>query len=930
MSVTYAGIPLPLATAEAAAWVEQRISLRDVCDPYAADWPGRYRGSWHPDPLFLPDRPLAPGTLFWPPGAAHFASAHFLVDGGTALEVRKFIIKHGYGAWPLAFDDDVNGAVTAGMYLLPPRPLAQLAWKYARGDVPASLEDLHLLTLVDERFFWWQKADEITVTELSTTWHGLITSILAALGVGRYNAFAVSGAYGKPSPFFTSRYELLPLLLDAVLVSVGLRLVRGLSGTVTLQTPDQAWDSQEAQKDGWPKQGGGVYDFSPFHETPARKDRPAGTSAQTYALDLDVAVPESVTVIFQKTVDGVQAAAVYPAVVPLEYLHGYHYLEDADGVARKRYLDGDGRFILGRPGDTKIIRTTAVAAFTGGGGTPANQSEVDAAAVQIALDFYKWQLGRLFVRYGGLVNYVPEGFHALEWATRQGDQGTRVQRFPFDYPDPVGMANSLPSGGVVIDAPVFFGGPVTFSSTVIVSGSTSYGSTSDVAVAPVGQLQIPRLTVAGPPTYTPVGLAEVLCDGKYFYQAHPTGGPPGKVWELVVPTGTGTPPTPTYIPVTDTNGRYGETANLTYDTGTNTLTVTGSDTAFKGGTVTVKTTGGVDIFKFDVTTSTLVGKNTGGVEIFKFDITNTAFIAKTPGGVEIVNLNTTTNTLTITNIGIVLKDPVGTTVGTLSLTTNNQLNLILTRPLTISDNPVTIAPGTNNDFPITLSGTGKLPLTGPLYPGDSAVPGTSPPGVISLPTLTTTGAPTWTPAAGLYPVEWNKADGTLYVWDGSVWQLVGTASAGGAAGGADGQLQFNNGGALDGAVGTDWDDANEILQLSLSASGFFGVTKTSGGVVYTAELCNSEAGYFHDDNGHTVNLCDGGQAANFQDGTNTADVCDGTYGVSANKINATAGYYAGGTAGASHTVPIPKVTGGGTDGSITFTNGIVTSYVDPT
>lgn len=45
----------------------------------------------------------------------------------------------------------------------------------------------------------------------------------------------------------------------------------------------------------------------------------------------------------------------------------------------------------------------------------------------------------------------------------------------------------------------------------------------------------------------------------------------------------------------------------------------------------------------------------------------------------------------------------------------------------------------------------------------------APPGILSKPTLTVTGEPTWTPAANTYPLLWGTFDNIEWEWDGGAW-----------------------------------------------------------------------------------------------------------------------------------------------------------------
>ncbi len=76
-------------------------------------------------------------------------------------------------------------------------------------------------------------------------------------------------------------------------------------------------------------------------------------------------------------------------------------------------------------------------------------------------------------------------------------------------------------------------------------------------------------------------------------------------------------------------------------------------------------------------------------------------------------------------------------------------------------------------FAVKSESSTSTPVTGTTDYGTSGAAGTSPPGVLSPPTLTVAGPPSWTPAANTYPLEWDKFSGTLYIWNGTTWTEIG-------------------------------------------------------------------------------------------------------------------------------------------------------------
>lgn len=253
--ISYAGVNLCDVDDATSAWVTKHTdpSWSWVFEERTF-WPGQSLVSYGNRPP-APVGPLEPGTLEWPWGACRFAVGHFLATDPQLATIRQTVYPGGtgYASAPLVLDDGV-GSVTATLYLLPPRPLTY----------PQDTEQLWLLTLVDQRYFWWFKAATVAVSAGSTTWAQLYSSIGTALGV-TITPDTISASYLKPPSAFAVNYQALPILLDAVALSVGQRVVCGLDGTVTTQnalTAKASVDSQFAALS--QPQAGGSFNFSPL------------------------------------------------------------------------------------------------------------------------------------------------------------------------------------------------------------------------------------------------------------------------------------------------------------------------------------------------------------------------------------------------------------------------------------------------------------------------------------------------------------------------------------------------------------------------------------------------------------------------------------------------------------------------------------------
>src|ERR1700687_2344884 len=177
MTLSYANVPLAVPDAALLAWVSNNISTRDVFDFQRRLHPGPGL-AWSAFPGQRRARHVKPNTLYWPVGASRFAVGYFFATDNQLTQIRQQVAASGdstnYSAQPLVLDDGKRPVVTTKLFMLPPRPLAQIAG--ANG--------LYLLTLVDDRYFWWERTADIQVaSDGTTTWASLISSIATGLSV---------------------------------------------------------------------------------------------------------------------------------------------------------------------------------------------------------------------------------------------------------------------------------------------------------------------------------------------------------------------------------------------------------------------------------------------------------------------------------------------------------------------------------------------------------------------------------------------------------------------------------------------------------------------------------------------------------------------------------------------------------------------------
>lgn len=249
MTISYANTPLSAGTAEEAAWIKRYADPSFIAEFAERTWPiqsmggGGLRGH-------LPQAPVRIGVFSWPKHASRFATAYYLATDSQVAAIQGVIQSdtgQAFGTLELA---DGKRSVSTQMWMLPVRPIHQIAG--AKG--------LNLVTLVDERFFWWFRSGNILVSEGTTTWAVLLAEIAGALGI-TLTVDTIPGAYLLPGGMSQSRYEPLPMLLDTVAALVGLVIVRGLDGSVYAMNARTASGLHTTNLAMVPRIGGGRIDL---------------------------------------------------------------------------------------------------------------------------------------------------------------------------------------------------------------------------------------------------------------------------------------------------------------------------------------------------------------------------------------------------------------------------------------------------------------------------------------------------------------------------------------------------------------------------------------------------------------------------------------------------------------------------------------------
>ncbi len=266
--ISFAGISLTQATPKLTDWIARNIPTRDVVE---------FRPAPRLTKLNLPmpyadarDRPIKLGSLYWPVGASRWAQGHFLATESQLADIRT---AGGLLAARTLTIDDGTKSISTAMYALPPRPLTQIppdgdTARLSKWTLPVEFdagagEPLYLLTLVDDRYYWWHRvtpgANDLAIVEGlqvvggSTfgslwSWQDVFDALAGGLGITIY-ADTINAAYLYPPAALASFQEFLPLVLDLAAFSVGHRVVRQLDGTVKTQSATTARTAMQAQID---------------------------------------------------------------------------------------------------------------------------------------------------------------------------------------------------------------------------------------------------------------------------------------------------------------------------------------------------------------------------------------------------------------------------------------------------------------------------------------------------------------------------------------------------------------------------------------------------------------------------------------------------------------------------------------------------------
>lgn len=374
-------------------------------------------------PMFPPLPPIECGTLYWPSDMSRFAIAHLLVDDSDLESLRPILYSTDGPLGALLFIDEATtfsgdagqGAANVGvvMFALPPRPLATCVnWT----GQPITLSDgtvigigepvnnsLHLLTLVDERYFAFMVGSDVLANdygEESVTWSDWYDSVRDAIGIdpALWAADAVDAAFATPTNRYTARRQPLPMLLDAAAWQNGQRVCRHLSGIIDIQNFDTA--NEQDSIDSAKLANGASADAADGDFIPL-----AGGLFADDDLNRSVSIPKSVIVLFGDNNTGAFSDTPYTVTVNLADLA----LDEFAGVT-------------GIEACQKVI----VSDLTYDG---TNASALDDYAAATAKAYYLWQLGTPDQVVSGIAAYDSNALiDSIKWTYNTGMCCTRIQR----------------------------------------------------------------------------------------------------------------------------------------------------------------------------------------------------------------------------------------------------------------------------------------------------------------------------------------------------------------------------------------------------------------------------------------------------------------------------------------------------------------------
>lgn len=248
--IYYADVPLsdPLSS-DVGGWIAKNIAPEQLFPLAYRTWPGILANGPILNPTPEEPRPVIINSLFWPWGACRFARGHFVCSYAKMQEIRALVYSGGAPVTAELKLYDGDNTISTKMWMLPAIPLSQI-----------SVQGMYLITLVDDRYWWWGESVSMAG---SGDWTDLYAAVSTVLNI-EIDIDPIHADYGMPPLAYATASQQVPLILDAIAFSVQQRIVRSLTGAVSAQNVATSKAAVEAnQSRGYVVSAGGVLDLNP-------------------------------------------------------------------------------------------------------------------------------------------------------------------------------------------------------------------------------------------------------------------------------------------------------------------------------------------------------------------------------------------------------------------------------------------------------------------------------------------------------------------------------------------------------------------------------------------------------------------------------------------------------------------------------------------
>ena len=398
MSISYAGVNLPLVTQEAAAWAEAHLRLREL-----EVFQIRHDRSQTQSRLSIPDREetldMRLGVLQWPQGARKFAVGLYLCTDSqlASIKAQVYGVAGGeYNIGQLVLDDETqlpHHGVSVDLWLLPTYPILQIP---GQGQ-------MYLLILVDERYFWWGETISVNGNASYTTvWDALGAQLGVTLDVD-----TIATAFRQVGNAHTSTFEYPGPVLDSLAYGAGQRVVVDLDNSIHVYNPATATAILASDN---------TLGFSPLM---------GGVLALGSSTTNEMAgfIPTEVGVTFPNLDAGGQQSTLGGSYLTVSFPISNSTITSLTSGAFQNTIGN---------GNTKLWKSTGLTNFNETYWTAslyATTPLLEAYVVNFASQWLLWQLGPTEVTLAGICDWVPTGYEdRIEWVFHEGNVSTRLLR----------------------------------------------------------------------------------------------------------------------------------------------------------------------------------------------------------------------------------------------------------------------------------------------------------------------------------------------------------------------------------------------------------------------------------------------------------------------------------------------------------------------